>query len=79
MKVNTGYGYIKDANGKIISKYDLPRGEHPLSDGYTFVEVPSRNDLDKIQVDTPKQKELTIEEKLEKLGITKEELKEILK
>ena len=53
MLVITGYGYIKDAEGRVISKYDLPPGEHPLKGGYTYHEVVNQQALDKIEVYTP--------------------------
>ena len=35
---NTQFGYIVDDSGKPIAKYVLPTGEHPLREGYTFIE-----------------------------------------
>lgn len=49
MKVTTGFGYIvKD--GKIVDKYELPIGEHPLKDGYSQVEVQDGKELESIEV-----------------------------
>jgi hypothetical protein len=67
MKVNTGYGYFTK-DGKIIAKYDLPIGEHPLKDGYGFVEVNSLSALDSVVVD---EEPLSAEE-LHKIEINKE-------
>ena len=53
MLFKTGIGYIKDPAGYIVTKYDLPPGEHPLKDGYTFVEVKDRKELDSIEVYIP--------------------------
>jgi hypothetical protein len=79
MDVKTGIGYIKDSEGKIVCKYDLPKGQHPLKDGYTYTEIASKKELGNIEVYKKPIKQLTIEEKLNKLGITKEELKTLLK
>ena len=43
-------GYVKDKEGRIISKYELPAGEHPDTQGYTMHEVASKAELDKIEV-----------------------------
>lgn len=79
MDVKTGYGYILDGQNNIVSKYEFSIGKHPIKDGYIYKEVNSRKDLDAISVYQAPVKELTIEEKLNKLGITKEELKTLLK
>ena len=50
MLVKTGYGYIKNTKGNIIAKYELPKGEHPEKKGYTYYEVASKEELDKIEV-----------------------------
>lgn len=50
MKVETTYGYIKDSEGHIISKCELPKGKHSLKNGYVYVEVATKADLNKIQV-----------------------------
>ncbi len=47
--VNTGFGYIKDAEGHIVCKAQLPAGEHPVRDGFTYHEVLSQESLDAIQ------------------------------
>ena len=39
IQVKTGFGYYKDAQGRIFAKAELPIGEHPLADGYTYTEV----------------------------------------
>lgn len=79
MDVNTGIGYIKDSEGKIVCKYDLPKGQHPLKDGYTYTEVSNKKELEKIEVYQEPVKTLTVEEKLKKIGLTKQELKELVK
>ena len=66
MKVNTGYGYFTK-DGKIIAKYDLPIGEHPLKDGYGFVEVNSISALSSVVVDQePKDAETLHNEEIQK-------------
>lgn len=53
MNITTGFGYIKDSNDNIIAKYELPIGEHPLKDGYSFVEVNDKESLDAVEVFVP--------------------------
>jgi hypothetical protein len=79
LEVRTGYGYIKDNGGKIVCKYDLPKGVHPLRDGYTYVEVATKDDLKDIKVYQEPIREKTLDEKLEAIGLTKEDLKEVIK
>ncbi len=50
VKLKTGLGYIKNKEGKIISKFDLPIGEHNFPDDVEVVEVESREELAKIEV-----------------------------
>ena len=73
-EVKTGYGYIKDRYGNTIAKYDLPKGEHPLKDGYVYYEVATKKDLENIEVYKEPIVETT-EEKREKL--INEKMKEI--
>lgn len=50
----TGVGYFRElATGKIVSKVDLPPGEHAIQDGFEFVQVQSKADLDAVQVAQP--------------------------
>ena len=50
MNIITGYGYyVKD--GKKVSKFNLPIGDHPDPIGYTFVEVANQQELDGITLD----------------------------
>lgn len=50
MEIRTGYGYyLKD--GRKLHKYELPKGTHPNPIGYDFVEVNSKEDLDRIVLD----------------------------
>jgi hypothetical protein len=50
MIVKTGYGFFTNKNGDVISKYNLPIGEHPLNDDVIYVEVESLEELDKIEI-----------------------------
>lgn len=45
-KTKTGFGYIKNAQGVVVVKCELPAGEHVLNEGHTFHEV---NDADALQ------------------------------
>ena len=47
--VKTGFGYYKNAAGKIVSKAELPIGEHNLV-GLTYVEVADQVELDAIEI-----------------------------
>ncbi|HDP36655.1 MAG TPA: hypothetical protein ENN27_02110 [Candidatus Atribacteria bacterium] len=76
MLVKTGYGYIKDKDGKIVAKYDLPKGKHPATEGYTYHEVATKEELDKIKVyqepiiETEEQKqERLIQQKIREMAI----------
>jgi len=68
MKIKTkGKGYLRDATGKIISKVDLPEGEHEFEDGLTFVEVADRAELDSIpHVEVELSPEFVLEDKIQK-------------
>ncbi len=79
MNVKTGIGYIKDNEDKVICKYNLPKGNHPLKDGYTYVEVDTIQNLGKIEIYQEPVKILTLDDKLKAIGLTKEDLKEIIK
>ena len=68
MTVNTGYGYLKDSEGHIVSAYELPIGEHPLSDGYTYMEVGTKEEMESVEI---YKKPLTTEEETELLIIAK--------
>ena len=48
----TGYGYFKDRDGNIVAKCELQPGEHPLKEGYKYVEA-SRAELDSIKTAAP--------------------------
>lgn len=47
----TGFGYYTDADGRVVSKFDLPEGEHPLPEqAETAVEVENRDELKSVQI-----------------------------
>ena len=48
IKVTTGFGYFVDIAGHKIAKAELPPGEHPLRDDYSYVEVANKAALDAI-------------------------------
>ena len=48
--VKTGLGYFTDSQGNIIARSQLPQGEHPLKDGFDYVEVTNQAVLDAIVV-----------------------------
>lgn len=50
IKVNTGFGYYVDQAGHKIAKAELPIGEHPLRDGFIYVEVANKPALDAIDL-----------------------------
>lgn len=51
--VITGFGYFIDGEGNIYCKANLPLGEHPMKDGYDYVEVETQEILDLIDVYVP--------------------------
>lgn len=53
IEVKTGYGYIKDKDGNIVSKSEIPVGFHSLPDGYTYVPVSNKEELDNVKVYIP--------------------------
>lgn len=46
----TGLGYFVDQAGHVDSLADLPPGEHPLRDGFIFVECADREALGSVAV-----------------------------
>ncbi|MEN6309838.1 MAG: hypothetical protein ABFD91_18990 [Anaerohalosphaeraceae bacterium] len=52
INVATGFGYIVDAGGKVVSKAFLPAGEHRIDDGYEYREVVNQAALDAIAIAT---------------------------
>lgn len=68
MNVTTGYGFITETStGHIVAKYDLPMGEHPLKDGYSFVELTNRGDFNAVNIFmAPVTEKASIEIKIQK-------------
>lgn len=82
MNILTGYGYIKKDN-KIISKYELPIGNHNFSNDYEVIEVESKEALDLIEVPAQpltdeQQKEILIQQEQRKIAIANLKTKGIL-
>ena len=50
MEVKTGFGYFVDTQGHKIAKAELPAGEHPLRDGFVYVECANKEALDAIEL-----------------------------
>lgn len=50
IQTKTGFGYYVDSAGHRILKAELPIGEHPLSDDFTYVEVANKKALDAIEL-----------------------------
>ena len=48
--VQTGLGYYKDQQGRIVAKAQLPAGQHKLNDDFIYIEVNSQAELDAIEV-----------------------------
>jgi len=53
--VKTGFGYLKDDQNKVIAKAILPAGDHPIKDGFTYIEVADQAALDLVTVELPVQ------------------------
>jgi len=53
LRVITGFGYIQDKDNRIVAKAELPAGEHPLEDDYSYIEVADRAALNEVQVIGP--------------------------
>jgi len=50
IEVNTGFGYFTDGAGHIVSKAQLPAGDHPGKDGFIYTEVTDQAALDAVEV-----------------------------
>ena len=48
--VKTGFGFYRDAQGRIVGKAQLPAGDHPLADDLDYFEVATKAALDAIQI-----------------------------
>jgi len=75
IKVITGLGYYQDQAGHIVAKAELPKGDHGLLDGFTYVEVPDKPALEAVEIwiDPAKidrrQKEELISDKIRRTAI----------
>ena len=49
-ETETGLGYFKDQADHIVSKADLPPGKHIVKDGFIFIEVSNRDELDHVEI-----------------------------
>lgn len=88
MKVKTGFGYFKDKDNHIVSKYELPIGEHPLKDDYSYVEVATKEELNNIEIyedpiEIQKQQKriqdrINAINKLKNLGLTQDEIEALI-
>lgn len=76
INVQTGFGYYKDKNGKVIAKARLPKGEHPLADDFEYIEVADEMTLAAIQlpvdpaVEQQRQIDILINQKIRDIAIT---------
>ena len=73
--VKTGFGYFTDKDGHIISKAELPIGEHPYKDKFNYTEVATEQDLNNITIFKPEPTEQKVNENriknmVQKLAIT---------
>lgn len=51
MEVKTGYGYFVELSTEhIVCKYELPLGKHPLKEGYRYIEVKDKAELNTVEV-----------------------------
>ncbi|MBW8003350.1 MAG: hypothetical protein FVQ80_15275, partial [Planctomycetes bacterium] len=48
--VQTGFGYYKNQAGDIVSKAELPAGNHDLANGFVYIEVQNKSELDAIEI-----------------------------
>ena len=72
LNTKTGLGYIKDEKDRIILKYELPIGTHPLKDGYSYQDVATRADLLKVKISEEAKKE----EQAKELNMSIQEMEE---
>jgi hypothetical protein len=62
VNIKTGFGYVKDASDNIVTKFELPIGDHSFKDEYTVVQVRDQAALDAIEVHTPPKSQKRINE-----------------
>lgn len=51
--VVTGYGYYVNGDGHVTDKAELSPGQHQLTDGFTYVEIADKEELNQIEVYVP--------------------------
>lgn len=78
IEVKTGFGYFVDSNGHITDKATLPIGKHPL-EGYTYVEVASKNELDAVKLYIKPKTDKLIKEEMIQIKIREQAIKELQK
>ena len=67
IEVKTGYGYIKNSQGNIISKCELPLGIHEIDVGEDYIEVDNPDKLKILNIyKHPKSIKKIQEEKIQK-------------
>ena len=69
LKLTSGFGYIKDKDDHIISKFAFDAGsEHEFKDGYKVIEVESEAEANTIKVweDPAKVEEALVQEEIDK-------------
>ncbi len=73
--VKTGFGYFRDVQGHVVSKAELPPGEHQILDGFNYTELPNQVSLDALQVwqdpagAQAEENEKKIQERIRKLAV----------
>lgn len=86
IEVKTGFGYLKDKSGQIVSKVRFSPGIYPLNNnGLDYVEVANKQALDAIEVyveptsqeDIDKEKKKHKDAILDYLGLTAQDLVKI--
>lgn len=50
IRVITGFGFYRNAQGRIVGKAQLPAGDHDIADGYVYTEVANQEALDLIEI-----------------------------
>lgn len=64
IKVSTGFGYMKDSEGRIVSKAELPCGKHPIGNEYEYVEVANAKELEAIDLYVKPESQDIIDERM---------------
>lgn len=74
-EVKTGLGYFKNSQGNVVSYARLNTGEHECTEGFTYYEVETEEDLEKVELykEPMKSEEISekkIQEKLREIAVT---------